>query len=120
MYFLRIYFKGAQCRIKHSLKGKVIIVTGASSGIGRSAAIYFLNCGANVILAGQDKETMVSMCKEFGFKNATIMTFDLINDQGIFDFKTAIVETLNKIDILVTCHGILFDGDIEKYLKRPI
>ena len=93
---------------------KNIVITGASSGIGRSAAIYFLNCGANVVLAGQDKETMVSMCKEYGFKNATVMTFDLINDQGIYDFKTAIVETLNKIDILVTCHGILFDGDIEK------
>ena len=101
-------------KVQNEFFQKNIVITGASSGIGRSAAIYFLNCGANVILAGQDKETMVSMCKEFGFKNATIMTFDLINDQGIFDFKTAIVEILNKIDILVTCHGILFDGDIEK------
>ena len=93
---------------------KNIVITGASSGVGRSAALYFLNCGANVILAGQDKNSMVQMCKENGFKNATIMTFDLIEDQGIFDFKTAIVETLLKVDIIVTCHGVLLDGDIEK------
>ena len=93
---------------------KNIVITGASSGVGRSAALYFLNCGANVVLAGQDKNSMVTMCKENGFKNATIMTFDLIEDQGIFDFKTAIVETLLKVDIIVTCHGVLLDGDIEK------
>ena len=48
--------------------GKNIIVTGASSGIGQSAAIYFLNCGANVILAGRDVETMNGICIKYKFK----------------------------------------------------
>ena len=37
---------------------KNIVITGASSGVGRSAALYFLNCGANVVLAGQDKNSV--------------------------------------------------------------
>ena len=37
---------------------KKIIVTGASSGIGLSVSLYFLNCGAQVIMAGQDIQTM--------------------------------------------------------------
>ena len=49
---------------KYEFLGKNIIVTGASSGIGQSAAIYFLNCGANVILVGRDEETMKSFCKK--------------------------------------------------------
>ena len=93
---------------------KNVVITGASSGIGQSVAIYFLNCGANVVLAGQDKDSMLTMCNKFGFKNGTVMTFDLIEDTGIYDFKTAVVESLNKVDILVTCHGILLDGDVER------
>ena len=93
---------------------KNVVITGASSGIGQSVAIYFLNCGANVVLAGQDKDSMLTMCNKFGFKNGTVMTFDLIEDTGIYDFKTAVVESLNKVDILITCHGILLDGDVER------
>ena len=56
---------------------KKIIVTGASSGIGLSAALYFLNCGAQVILAGQDIQTMKKICEEYRFSNATIMKLNL-------------------------------------------
>ena len=93
---------------------KNIVVTGASSGIGQSVAIYFLNCGANVVLAGRDVETMNSFCKRNNFQNATIMKLDLKEDIQIYDLKSSIVERLQKIDILVNCAGIKLDGDVEK------
>ena len=93
---------------------KNIIVTGASSGIGQSVALYFLNCGANVILAGQDTDTMEKICKKYNFPNAIIMKVDLLSDMMIYDFKTSVVERLGKPDIIVNCAGIKFDGDIEK------
>ncbi len=92
---------------------KHIIVTGASSGIGQSVALYFLNCGAQVILAGQDIETMKYMT-ENKFPNATIMQVDLTSDMHIYDFKTSIVERLQSIDIIVNCAGVQLDGDVEK------
>ena len=93
---------------------KKIIVTGASSGIGLSAALYFLNCGAQVILAGQDIQTMKKICEEYRFSNATIMKLNLSNDISIYDFKTSVVERFKTIDILINCAGVKFDGDIEK------
>ena len=39
LFFLRKYFKGAQCKIKHSMKGKVVIITGASAGLGKESAL---------------------------------------------------------------------------------
>ena len=51
LYLLRKFFKGAQCKTKHSMKGKVIIVTGASAGIGKESAIDLVKQGAQVILA---------------------------------------------------------------------
>ena len=68
---------------------KNIVVTGASSGIGQSVAIYFLNCGANVVLAGRDVETMNSFCKRNNFQNATIMKLDLKEDIQIYDLKSS-------------------------------
>jgi len=94
--------------------GKNIIVTGASSGIGQSAAIYFLNCGANVILAGRDVETMNSICIKYKFKNATIIRLDLNEDYKIDKFKSSVLERFQRIDILINCAGIKLDGDIQK------
>ena len=100
---------------KYEFLGKNVVVTGASSGIGQSAAIYFLNSGANVVLVGRDKETMESYCKQNNFKNATIMKLsDLRDDMGIYDLKSSIVERIQKIDILINCVGIKLDGDVEK------
>ena len=93
---------------------KKIIVTGASSGIGQSIALYFLNCGAQVILAGQDIDTMELICKKYNFPNATIMKLDLVSDVHIYDFKTSVVERFGKPDIIINCAGIKFDGDVEK------
>ena len=93
---------------------KKIIVTGASSGIGLSVALYFLNCGAQVIMASQDIQTMKKICENYRFSNATIMKLDLSNDISIYDFKTSVVERFKTIEILINCAGVKFDGDIEK------
>ena len=99
---------------KYEFLGKNVVVIGASSGVGQSAAIYFLNNGANVILAGRDVETMQSFCKKYNFKNATIIKVDIKVDMQIYDLRNTIVERLKKIDILINCAGIKIDGDIEK------
>jgi len=93
---------------------KKIIVTGASSGIGLTVALYFLNCGSQVILAGQDINTMKTVCEKYHFSNATIMELHLSNDISIYDFKTSVVERFKTIDILINCAGVKLDGDVEK------
>ena len=99
-------------KAKNEFFGKNIIITGASSGIGQAAAFYFLNCGANVLLAGRDKETLTKCLKKF--KNARIALFEMEKDMNLYDFKTTVVEILGKVDILINCAGIKLDGDVEK------
>ena len=93
---------------------KKIIVTGASSGIGLSVALYFLNCGAQVILAGTDVNFMIEICKKNNFPNAIVMKLDLSKDIFIFDFKASVIERFQTIDIIINCAGIKLYGDIEK------
>ena len=93
---------------------KKILVTGASSGIGLSTALYFLNCGAQVIMAGRDVKTMTKICTKYNFANATIMKLDLSKDIYIYDLKASVIERFNTIDIIVNCAGVLLYGDVEK------
>ena len=94
---------------------KKIIVTGASSGIGLSVALYFLNCGAQVILAARDMQSMKRLCIDFKFPNAIIMKLDLASEDTYFiDFKASVIERFKaKIDILINCAGIKLYGDVE-------
>ena len=71
---------------------KKVVITGASSGIGLCAAIYFLNCGAKVIMGGRDVESMRNICRKNNFINATIISLDLKDDVQIIDFKSSIVK----------------------------
>ena len=93
---------------------KKIVITGASSGIGLTASLFFLNCGARVIMAGRDLTTMKKICEKFKFYNALIMKLELKEDISIYDFKTSVVERFKTIDVLVNCAGIKLDGDLEK------
>ena len=97
---------------KNEFFGKNIIITGATSGIGQATAFYFLNCGANVLLAGRDKDTMTNCFKRF--KNARMALFEIGKDMDLYDFKTTVVEILGKVDILINCAGIQLYGDVEK------
>jgi len=106
--------------ISNEFLNKKIIVTGASSGIGLATALYFLNCGAKVILAGRDIKTMKKICEQYKFYNAIIMKLELKDDINIYDFKTSVVERFKTIDILINCAGVKMDGDLEKTYPQDL
>jgi NAD(P)-dependent dehydrogenase (short-subunit alcohol dehydrogenase family) len=98
---------------KSEFLNKRVIITGASSGVGKACAHYFLNSGAKVILCGRDIETLKQIGEKYPNQAAAI-NLDLSDDLHIYDFKTSVIEILGGIDIVVNCAGVLFDGDIEK------
>ena len=106
--------------VSNEFLNKKIIVTGASSGIGLATALYFLNCGAKVILAGRDIKTMKKICEQYKFYNAIIMKLELKDDINIYDFKTSVVERFKTIDILINCAGVKMDGDLEKTYPQDL
>jgi NAD(P)-dependent dehydrogenase (short-subunit alcohol dehydrogenase family) len=89
------------------LKGKNIIVTGASSGIGRQCAINCSRMGANVILFGRNKERLNETMN--GLENISSHLFysvDLLEYERVEEIIKESVQQKGKIHGLVNCAGI--------------
>ncbi|MEN7551148.1 SDR family oxidoreductase [Rapidithrix thailandica] len=90
-----------------SLTGKNIIVTGASSGIGRQCAINCSQMGANVILLGRDKQRLDQTLNSTTtpLKHLTY-SLDLLDYSKVEEVLKDIVSQKGKIHGLVNCAGI--------------
>lgn len=96
-------------------KDKVVIITGASSGIGRWLGIKFAEHGASVILAARSedklKETFEEIRKSGG--NAIYLRTDVSIREDVKNLFRKTIEKFSKIDILVNNAGIGLYGDVE-------
>lgn len=90
-----------------SLFNKNIIVTGASSGIGRSCAIEFSKYGASVALVGRDEKRLHETLEKMYFPDKHMVTQqDLTQYEELEGFVTNIVKKIGKIDGLLHAAGI--------------
>jgi short-subunit dehydrogenase len=90
------------------LSDKVVVITGASSGIGKAIAIVFAKAGASVVVASRNQSTLDEVVTEIKKDNGKAMA--VVCDVTIeTDCKNLIQETIKnyqKIDILVCNAGI--------------
>lgn len=89
-----------------SLVGKKIIVTGASSGIGRQCAVDFSRMGATVILIARSSERLAQTLTEMSGSGHFMISADLTDFNGVANIVKLINESIGKVDGLVNCAGI--------------
>lgn len=85
-----------------SLIGKVILVTGASSGIGRGIAITCSKMGASVILNGRNQQKLEATFVQLEKGNHKIVAADLTNNESV----SRMLKDLPMLDGVVHCAGI--------------
>ena len=88
-----------------SLEGKTVLVTGASSGIGRQCAIDCSKMGAKVVAIGRNKERLNEVVMEMEGRGVSY-SFDLGNTEEIKELLTTIVEENGKLDGFIHAAGI--------------
>ncbi|XP_072931576.1 3-oxoacyl-[acyl-carrier-protein] reductase FabG-like [Epargyreus clarus] len=104
-----------------SFANKVVLVIGASSGIGASAAILYTKEGADIVMVGRNTEKLTNVaneCKKRG-KAPLVIKADIKSDE---EATKAVEETINKfgkLDILLNNagmarYGSILDGNLIK------
>ncbi|CAH2264731.1 uncharacterized oxidoreductase TM_0325-like [Pararge aegeria] len=90
-----------------SFNDTVVIVTGASSGIGAAAAIKFAKEGANVVIVARNKEKLIGVaekCAAIGNKPLVVVA-DLTNDAGLKETIDTTLSHFGKLNVLVNNAG---------------
>src|SRR5438552_1553388 len=97
------------------MRGKVAIVTGASSGIGRATAALFARNGATVVAVGRSDKELTALGKQVGAKKGMVKPH-LADLHEISQLERVVTETIGDhghIDCLVNAAGIIRTGTIE-------
>jgi NAD(P)-dependent dehydrogenase (short-subunit alcohol dehydrogenase family) len=90
-----------------SLSDKVSIVTGASTGIGRSIALAFAREGANVVLAARRREKLEQLAAEITAAggSALVVPTDVTSEADVIELFRQTVQSHGRVDILVNNAG---------------
>lgn len=96
--------------------GKVVLITGSSSGIGKVTAQKFLARGASVVLNGSDAERLAAAQTELnaGGKNVAGIVADIRKPAECARLIRSTVETHGRLDVLVNSAGVWLEGDAEQ------
>ena len=89
-----------------SFQGRKILVTGASSGIGRATAQELSNLGATIILNGRDTVRLGETLAALGGEGHVVAPFDLTDSLNLVDWIDSTVREVGPLDGLVYCAGI--------------
>lgn len=99
-----------------SLTGKTILVTGASSGIGKEAAILISQAGGSVYITGRDEHRLRETFIQLHGENHGMKIADLTAEAGM----DALIQELPKLNGIVHCAGIVGPLPVKFILQEHI
>jgi NAD(P)-dependent dehydrogenase (short-subunit alcohol dehydrogenase family) len=94
---------------------KTIVITGASSGIGRAAALLFAENGWNVVAVGRNQKDLNTLRDEAQDKDGVLKIHlaDLLEPTQLERVIGDTLESFHQIDVLLNSAGIILSGSIE-------
>lgn len=98
-----------------NLNGKVAVVTGASSGLGRSAALMYAKCGADVAILDLSLDSLSSVKEEIEALGTKVLAIecDVSKEDMVSIAVSKIIDYFGHVDILLNNAGVAVRGGVE-------
>ena len=101
-----------------ALGGKVAVVTGGGSGVGKAIAKALARQGANVVVADFDvprmERTVEEVLKLGTSESAIALATDVRSDASVRSLVRDSIKAMGRVDILVNAAGVLLQGKLDK------
>lgn len=100
------------CAHREPVRGKVVVLTGASSGFGKGVALKLADKGANLVLAARRTELLESLARECQARGVTAIpvTTDVAHEQDVARLAMTAVERFGRIDVWINNAGVAATG----------
>ena len=97
-----------------SFKDKIVVITGASSGIGKAAAIEFANKGAKLALVSRRKEKLEELQQFLSKFNTEVLVYpcDVSDKTQVKKMSDQVIEKFGRMDVLVNNAGFAIYGTV--------
>ncbi|XP_029378203.1 retinol dehydrogenase 13-like [Echeneis naucrates] len=111
LFGLKRWMAGGVCRSKTRLDGKVVLITGGNTGIGKETAVDLAKRGARVILACRDMDRANKAAEDVRKKSRSdtviVKKLDLASLQSVRQLAMDVLASEERLDVLINNAGIM-------------
>jgi NADP-dependent 3-hydroxy acid dehydrogenase YdfG len=102
--------------MSNNIKGKIVVITGASSGLGEATAKHLSVLGATVVLGARRAERIKALADELNGQGgkALALTTDVTNREQVQKLVDAAVQTYGRIDVMINNAGLMQQSPLER------
>lgn len=99
-----------------NIEGKVVVITGASSGLGEATARYLSERGAKVVLGARRAERIQSLAADLVSKGgqAVAVVTDVTRHEDVKALVDTAVQTFGRVDVLINNAGLMPHSPLER------
>jgi NAD(P)-dependent dehydrogenase (short-subunit alcohol dehydrogenase family) len=111
-------FDEAKPPARGALGGKVAVITGGGSGVGKAIAKALARQGANIVVADFDvprmEKTVEDVLKLDTCESAIALSTDIRSDSSVRSLVRDSIKAMGRVDILINAAGVLLQGKLDK------
>jgi NADP-dependent 3-hydroxy acid dehydrogenase YdfG len=98
------------------IKDKVVVITGASSGLGEATARHLAQQGARLVLGARRQDRIQALAKELtgGGSEAVAVSMDVTDRQQVQKLVDTAVESFGRVDVMINNAGLMPQALLER------
>ena len=102
-------------KLSRSVEGKVALITGSGSGMGRATSYVFAEAGAKVVVSDINERQIEEVSSEINSSNGTCLKqiLDVTNQENINEVIANVIEEFGQLDMLINNAGISIPTTID-------
>jgi NADP-dependent 3-hydroxy acid dehydrogenase YdfG len=97
-----------------NIEGKVVVITGASSGLGEAAARHLAKAGAKMVLGARRLARLEALAQELGLPDGAVVQTDVTKADEVQKLVDQAVQLHGRIDVLVNNAGLMPQSPLDR------